>query len=102
MVSDVIIQERFDQDVDVYIINPENIRNKAKEAPVTALLKRIGLPTTAPLAAARDEIVELMHADKKVAAGRIRFVLADAIGHAALHEDIEQSWITAGLDRVLA
>jgi len=69
---------------------------------VTALLERLGLPTTAPLAAARDEIVELMHADKKVAAGRIRFVLADAIGHAALHEDIEQSWITAGLDRVLA
>ena len=68
---------------------------------VTALIERIGLPTTAPLAQFREELNRLMYADKKVAEGRLRFVLADAIGRATLHDDIEESWIAAGFDRVL-
>jgi len=68
---------------------------------VVALLERLGLPTQAPLAESRNELLTLMHADKKVAAGRVRFVLADAIGQANLYDDIHQSWINAGFDRVL-
>ncbi len=76
--------------------------DRASAERVTALLERIDLPTQAPLADSRDELTRLMYADKKVAAGRVRFVLADAIGHAALCDDIEESWIAAGFDRVLA
>lgn len=67
---------------------------------VVQLLSRIGLPTTAPLADARPEILHLMQADKKVVVGKIRFVLAERIGHATLYDDIQPEWIDAGLDRV--
>lgn len=68
---------------------------------IIAAIQRIGLPLRAPLAAARDDILRLMNADKKVAAGKLRFVLADRIGHASLYSDIQPAWIAAGLDRVL-
>ena len=63
------------------------------------LLKKIGLPVTAPLAEFRSELLTLIQADKKVAAGRIRFVLAEAIGWASLVADIRPEWIDAGLQR---
>ena len=68
---------------------------------IVAVIQATGLPITAPLADARDELRKLMHADKKVAAGKLRFVLANAIGQAALYDDIQPSWIAAGLDRVI-
>ncbi len=68
---------------------------------IAALIERIGLPTNAPLADAREELYTLFHADKKAAAGRVRFVLADAVGRANLYDDIQDAWIAAGLDRVL-
>jgi len=42
-----------------------------------------------------------MQSDKKVAAGKLRFVLADRIGWATLYDDVRPEWIEAGLDRVL-
>ena len=45
--------------------------------------------------------MDLMRLDKKVAAGKIRFTLIDAIGQATLYDDIQTNWINAGLDRVL-
>jgi 3-dehydroquinate synthase len=69
---------------------------------VIALLSRLGLPVSAPLVTSRQEILRLMSADKKVAAGRLRFVLPTRIGHADLYDDIEPAWIEAGLDAVLA
>jgi len=68
---------------------------------VAELLKRTKLPTSAPLANARDELMSLMRSDKKVAVGKIRFVLADAIGNARLYPDIEQKLINVGMDKVL-
>lgn len=68
---------------------------------VTALLKRAKLPTSAPMVSTRSELMELMRSDKKVADGKIRFVLIDAVGNAHLYEDIQPSWIEAGLDRVI-
>jgi 3-dehydroquinate synthase len=44
-----------------------------------ALLRRFGLPT-APLAWPADELLATMHADKKVVAGRLRFVLPRRLG----------------------
>jgi len=69
---------------------------------VIALLERFGLPTRAPLAGCESELMEVMTADKKVAAGKLRFVLADAIGQATLYGDIQPAWIEAGLSRCLA
>ncbi|MHC4443015.1 MAG: 3-dehydroquinate synthase [Planctomycetota bacterium] len=68
---------------------------------VTTLLERAKLPTSAPLVSGRGELMDLMRSDKKVAAGKIRFVLLDTIGKAKLHEDIKPAWIEAGLDRVI-
>ncbi len=75
--------------------------DRASAERIVNLIERIGLPIAAPLRDARDELASLMALDKKVAAGRLRFVLADAIGCAHLNEDIRETWITAGLDRVL-
>jgi 3-dehydroquinate synthase len=68
---------------------------------IQASIDRLGLPVTAPLASAREEINGLMRSDKKVAAGKLRFVLADRIGQATLYDDIREEWIAAGLDAVL-
>jgi len=46
--------------------------------------------------------MELMTADKKVAAGKLRFVPADRIGQATLYGDIQSAWIEVGLTRCLA
>ena len=74
---------------------------RASAERIVAVIQRVGLPTAAPLADARDELMKLMSLDKKVADGRIRFVLARAIGQADLHGDIRAAWIAAGLERAL-
>jgi len=68
---------------------------------ITKLLEKSKLPTSAPLAAHRSELMDLMRSDKKVAAGKIRFVLLDALGRAKLYQDIDPAWIQAGLDKVI-
>jgi 3-dehydroquinate synthase len=68
---------------------------------IEQLLQRLGLPIRAPLAGNREELLELMQHDKKVAAGKLRFVLADAIGQSGLYDNIEPVWIKKGLDRIL-
>lgn len=75
--------------------------DRASAERITSIIKRLGLPVTAPLATQRDKVLSLMQSDKKVAAGRLRFVLADRIGWATLYDDIEPHWIEAGLERVL-
>ena len=56
---------------------------------VRSLLCRAGLPTTGP-ALSTERLLELMALDKKVARGRTRFVLLEAIGRAALRADLEE------------
>jgi 3-dehydroquinate synthase len=68
---------------------------------VTSLLERMGLPVSAPLADQRASILGLMQLDKKVAQGKVRFVLADGIGSARLHDQVPAEWIEAGLQKVL-
>jgi 3-dehydroquinate synthase len=58
---------------------------KGDVARVRRLLERAGLPVRGPaLGAAR--MLELMALDKKVAAGRVRFIMLEAIGKAVLRE----------------
>ena len=69
---------------------------------IVFLIERMSLPISAPLASSRDALHQLMSGDKKVAAGKLRFVLANGIGAANLYDDIHPAWINAGLDRVLS
>jgi 3-dehydroquinate synthase len=63
---------------------------------VTQLFSRAGLPIQAPdLGAAR--YLELMGSDKKVEAGRIRYVLLKSLGHAVLSHEAPIERVTEAL-----
>ncbi|MEW6687905.1 MAG: 3-dehydroquinate synthase [Pseudomonadota bacterium] len=57
-------------------------------ARVRALIARAGLPVRGPGLAA-DRYLELMQVDKKAAGGKLRFVLLEALGRAAVRSDLE-------------
>ena len=59
---------------------------------VRRLVQRAGLPTTGPILAP-ERYLELMALDKKAALGRVRFVLLEGIGHAALRGDVDERWV---------
>jgi 3-dehydroquinate synthase len=61
-------------------------------ARVRSLVARAGLPTTGP-ALAPERLMELMSVDKKAAQGKVRFVLLEAIGRAALRADVDAARI---------
>lgn len=54
---------------------------------VRKLIARAGLPVAGPAALPPERYLELMAVDKKVAHGRVRFVLLDGVGRAALRAD---------------
>ncbi|HEY5636067.1 MAG TPA: 3-dehydroquinate synthase [Burkholderiales bacterium] len=56
---------------------------------VRRLVARAGLPSQGPADLLPARYLELMKVDKKVAAGRIRFVLLEAIGQAVMRGDID-------------
>jgi 3-dehydroquinate synthase len=56
---------------------------------VRSLLVRAGLPITGP-ALGPERLLELMTLDKKVARGRMRFVLLNSIGAASLRDGVEE------------
>ena len=62
-----------------------------------ALLEALGLTTQSPEADG-EELIRLMHRDKKVAAGRLRFVLPDRLGHVELVDDVRDADILAALE----
>ena len=61
------------------------------------LLKGLGLTTETPEADG-EELLRLMHRDKKVAAGRLRFVLPTRIGHVELVGDVRDEDVLAALE----
>ena len=56
---------------------------------VRSLIGRAGLPITGP-ALSPGRLLELMALDKKVARGRMRFVLLDSIGSASLRDGVDE------------
>jgi len=56
---------------------------------VRSLIGRAGLPITGP-ALSPERLLELMALDKKVARGRMRFVLLNSIGAASLREGVDE------------
>lgn len=61
-----------------------------------ALLESLTLPTTTPDYPG-DELVTLMHRDKKVDAGQLRFVLPTRLGHVELVKDVRVEDVLASL-----
>jgi 3-dehydroquinate synthase len=66
----------------------------ADGARVQELLRRAQLPVRAPPFGVR-RYLELMGRDKKVEAGRLRFVVLQALGHAAVRDDIPREEVEA-------
>jgi 3-dehydroquinate synthase len=55
---------------------------------VRALIARAGLPARGPKLSP-ERYLELMQVDKKAAAGKVRFILLEALGHAVLRADVD-------------
>jgi 3-dehydroquinate synthase len=64
------------------LLSPEDVQR------VRNLIARAGLPVKGP-ALAPQQLMELMALDKKAAQGKVRFVLLEGIGRAALRGDID-------------
>jgi 3-dehydroquinate synthase len=60
------------------------------------LVNRTGLPSVPPPWPA-DRYLELMAADKKVARGRVRYVLLEAVGRARLRDDVPERDVRAAV-----
>jgi len=61
------------------------------------LLEAFHLPLDVP-DVDHDELIELMYRDKKVASGKLRFILPDRIGHVELVGDVPEADVLASLD----
>ena len=70
--------------------------DKAAAARLGELLEALGLPV-APPAVGADRLAALMRLDKKVAAGRIRFVLFDGLGRSEVVADVPGEALAAVL-----
>jgi 3-dehydroquinate synthetase len=60
------------------------------------MIDAAGLPTRPP-ALTMDRWLELMERDKKVAEGRIRYILLDRLGHAVVSSDVSRDDLAAAL-----
>ncbi|MGH8741275.1 MAG: 3-dehydroquinate synthase [Burkholderiales bacterium] len=65
-------------------------------ARVRRLVERAGLPAAGP-ALAPQELVAMMALDKKAAGGKLRFVVLEALGRAALRGEIDDDRIRAAI-----
>jgi 3-dehydroquinate synthase len=63
---------------------------------VKALIGRAGLPLRAPKLPL-ERYLELMQVDKKAAGGRMRFILLEGLGRAALHGDLAPELVRASI-----
>lgn len=64
---------------------------------VRELLQRAGLPTVAP-ALGTSKYLQLMELDKKVIAGKMRFVLLQKLGHGVVSGEVAQSVLSETLE----
>jgi 3-dehydroquinate synthase len=73
-----------------------NLIGKPEVARVRSLFSKAGLPTAGP-ALAPERLMELMAGDKKAAQGKLRFVVLEALGRAALRGGVEEGQIRAAI-----
>ena len=69
-----------------------NLIGKADVARVKRLIERAGLPLRGP-ALAPQKLIELMAGDKKAAQGRLRFVVLETLGRAAVRGGVDEQRI---------
>ncbi|MGN7612300.1 3-dehydroquinate synthase [Magnetococcales bacterium HHB-1] len=67
--------------------------SKAENQRIYQLIERTGLPTTIPKFSTTDYFAA-MSRDKKVAQGKIRYILVDRIGEASLHQGLSETLIS--------
>lgn len=67
----------------------------------TALIEKVGLPTRLPSGLDLDQIILSLQSDKKVQAGRVRFVLPREIGAAFVTDEVTSSDVIAALKQML-
>jgi 3-dehydroquinate synthase len=60
------------------------------------LLSALGLPTAVP-DADHNDLIAAMQKDKKVAHGRLRFILPTKIGHVELVSDVDEELVRAAM-----
>jgi 3-dehydroquinate synthase len=58
-----------------------------------AVIRKAGLPTTLPPGLELDKIVDLLYHDKKVKAGKVRFILPTKIGATTMVDDVSDHLI---------
>ncbi|MCG3178111.1 MAG: 3-dehydroquinate synthase [Phycisphaerae bacterium] len=63
-----------------------------------ALLAALGLPVHVPDAIATTDAVGLLHKDKKVKAGRVRYVLPTGLGATTIVADVTSEQVSAAID----
>ncbi|MCC6442891.1 MAG: 3-dehydroquinate synthase [Armatimonadetes bacterium] len=70
------------------------------EAPLSALLRRAGLPVRFPPEVSSDHLMEAMRRDKKVKDGRLRFVLPVRMGQVVVRGDVPPETVKASLEEL--
>ena len=79
---------------EVGLIGPAVVERQA------TLLQRFGLPTRSPRPLARADLREAMSRDKKVAAGKQRWVLLESIGQVVIRDDVPDEVVDLAIDLV--
>ena len=64
---------------------------------LTDFLQAFSLPTNAPDGMGVDDFMSAMQGDKKVQAGKIRYVLLESLGNAFVTLDLDESEIALNL-----
>jgi len=64
---------------------------------IARLIAKAGLPTSG-LKLSIDEVTKAMLFDKKVKAGKVRFILPDRIGHVVIRDDVPENLVRAALE----
>jgi len=67
---------------------------------ISDLLERLGLPLRLPEPITPAALIDRMQLDKKVLAGKVRFVLAERIGQVLLVDDVSQDEMAAAIATV--
>ena len=76
--------------------------SEASHQRLSSALRRFELPTTLADPLDVDAVLALIEYDKKVRAGRRRFVLLDEIGHSVVHDNVPDDLVRDSVSRLTA
>jgi len=72
--------------------------SQADVARIVALMQSAKLPTRAPSVINNDDFLRFMAVDKKVQAGKLRFILLNALGRGVLADDVDHALLLETLN----